>query len=92
MLKFLPNRTKKPWRRAYREELVLELESLRQKLVDYKYAVKIVEGKIAAVEAIQQSNLLDEPADAAPQEIKKVCTQTKILCTMAPPSSDKLQT
>ena len=72
MLKFLHNRTKKPWRRAYREELVQELESLRQKLVDYKYAVKIIEGKIAAAEAIQQSDLLDDPAVAAPQEIKKV--------------------
>ena len=71
-MNFLLNRAKKCWRKSYREELALELESLRQKLVDYKYAVKIVEGKIAAVEAIQQSNLLDEPADAASQEIKKV--------------------
>lgn len=71
-MNFLLNRAKKCWRKTYREELALELESLRQKLVDYKYAVKIIEGKIAAVEAIQQSNLLDEPADAASQEIKKV--------------------
>ena len=71
-MNFLLNRAKKCWRKTYREELALELESLRQKLVDYKYAVKIIEGKIAAVEAIQKSNLLDEPADAASQEIKKV--------------------
>ena len=71
-MNFLLNRVKKSWRKIYHEELVLELESLKQKLVDYKYAVKIIEGKIAAVEAIQQSNLLDEPADAASQEIKKV--------------------
>ena len=71
-MNFLLNRVKKSWRKIYHEELALELESLRQKLVDYKYAVKIIEGKIAAVEAIQQSNLLDEPADAASQEIKKV--------------------
>ena len=71
-MNFLLNRAKRCWRKTYREELALELESLRQKLVDYKYAVKIIEGKIAAAEAIQQSNLLDEPADAAPQEIKKV--------------------
>ena len=68
----LLNRAKRCWRKTYREELALELESLRQKLVDYKYAVKIVEGKIAAAEAIQQSNLLDDPADTAPQEIQKV--------------------
>ena len=72
MLKFLPSRTKKCWRKTYREEVAEELESLRQKLVDYKYAVKILEGKIAAAEAIQQSELLDDPADAAPQEIEKV--------------------
>lgn len=72
MLKFLPSRTKKPWRRAYREELVQELESLRQKLVEYKYCIKVIEGKIAAAEAIQQSDLLDDPAVAAGQEIKKV--------------------
>ena len=71
-MNFLLNRVKKSWRKIYHEELALELESLKQKLVDYKYAVKIIEGKIAAVEAIQQSNILDEPADAAPQEIKKV--------------------
>ena len=68
----LLNRAKKCWRKIYHEELALELESLKQKLVDYKYAVKIVEGKIAAVEAIQQSNLLDDPASTSPQEIKKV--------------------
>ena len=68
----LLNRAKKCWRKIYHEELALELESLKQKLVDYKYAVKIIEGKIAAVEAIQQSNLLDEPASTSPQEIKKV--------------------
>ena len=72
MLNFLLNRTKKSWRKIYHEELALELESLKQKLVDYKYAVKIIEGKIAAAEAILQSDMLDEPADAAPQEIKKV--------------------
>lgn len=71
-MNFLLNRAKKSWRKIYHEELALELESLRQKLVDYKYAVKIIEGKIAAVEAIQHSNLLDDPADAAPQEIQKV--------------------
>ena len=71
-MNFLLNRAKKCWRKTYREELALELESLRQKLVDYRYAVKIVEGKIAAVEAIQQSNLLDDPASTSPQEIKKV--------------------
>ena len=71
-MNFLLNRAKKCWRKTYREELALELESLRQKLVDYRYAVKIVEGKIAAVEAIQQSNLLDDPAAIPPQEIEKV--------------------
>ena len=71
-MNFLLNRAKRCWRKTYREELALELESLKQKLVDYKYAVKIVEGKIAAVEAIQQSNLLDDPASTSPQEIKKV--------------------
>ena len=71
-MNFLLNRAKKCWRKTYREELALELESLRQKLVDYRYAVKIVEGKIAAVEAIQQSNLLDDPAATPPQEIEKV--------------------
>jgi hypothetical protein len=56
----------------YREEVAQELESLRQKLVEYKYCIKIIEGKIAAAEAILQSDLLDDPAVAAGQEIKKV--------------------
>ena len=72
MLKFLPSRTKKCWRKTYREEVAQELENLRQKLVEYKYAVKIIEGKIAAAEAIQQSELLNDPAITAPQEIEKV--------------------
>ena len=72
MLKFLLNRTKKPWRKIYREEVAQELESLKQRLVEYKYWVKIIEGKIAAAEAIQQSELLDDPAIIAPQEIQKV--------------------
>ena len=59
-MNFLLNRAKKCWRKTYREELALELESLRQKLVDYKYAVKILEGKIAAAEAILQSDMLDD--------------------------------
>lgn len=71
-MKFLPSRAKKCWRKTYREEVAQELESLRQKLVEYKYAVKIIEGKIAAAEAIQQSDLLDDPAITAPQEIKRV--------------------
>lgn len=40
--------------------------------MEYTYAVKIIEGKIAAAEAIQQSDLLDDPAITAPQEIEKV--------------------
>jgi hypothetical protein len=72
MLNFLLNRTKKCWRKTYREELAQELESLKQRLVDYKYAVKIIEGKIAAAEAIQQSDILDYPVIAARQEIEKV--------------------
>lgn len=72
MLKFLPSRAKKCWRKTYREEVTQELESLRQKLVEYNYCVKIIEGKIAAAEAILQSNLLDDPASTSPQEIKKV--------------------
>ena len=71
-MNFLLTRAKKSWRKIYHEELALELESLKQKLVDYKYAVKIIEGKIAAAEAIQQSDLLDDPAITAPQEIEKV--------------------
>lgn len=71
-MNFLLNRTKQCWRKIYREEVAEELESLRQKLVEYKYAVKIIEGKIAAAEAIQRSELLDDPAIIAPQEIQKV--------------------
>jgi hypothetical protein len=56
----------------YREEVAQELESLRQKLVEYKYCIKIIEGKIAAAEAILQSDLLDDPAISTTQEIKKV--------------------
>jgi hypothetical protein len=56
----------------YREEVAQELESLRQKLVEYKYCIKIIEGKIAAAEAILQSDLLDDPAISTTQEIEKV--------------------